>query len=267
MAAITSRQHPRIKEARRFLDPAVRRKEGRFLAEGVRLLEEAFNSGLVCSGFFYTKKLSARPRGTELLALARRCRAPVFEVRDSVLDGLKETKTVQGAVGLFRKPAPSSGNPTPFSVMACGLRDPGNLGTLFRVSEAAGVDEVLVTPGTVDPFNPKSLRAGMGSQFRMPGFEVADPPDRLSRIKKKGGQVIASIPRGGSDPADLDLTRPGVLLVGQEADGLPGPLLAAATHRVTIPMLREVESLNTAIAAGILLYERIRQKKTGREAG
>lgn len=267
MAEITSRQHPRIKSARRFLEPAIRRSEGRFLAEGIRLLEEAFKSGLSCEGFFYGPKLTGRPRGEALLNLARKYKAPLFEVRNSVLDVLKETKTTQGAVGLFRRPLSKVRRKSSFSVMVCELRDPGNLGTIFRISEAAAVDEVLVTPGTVEPFNSKSLRAGMGSLFRLPFLEIENPSAYLSNVKIKGGQIIASVPRGGSDPSDLDFTRQGVLLIGQEANGLSEAMLAVATHRVTIPTLREVESLNTALAAGILLYERIRQKKAGRGTG
>lgn len=134
---------------------------------------------------------------------------------------------------------------------------------MARMCEAAGADELLLTPGTVEPFNPKSLRAGMGSLFRLPVIQVDDPGIFLGERKRKGFQIAAAVPREGSSPAEINLTLPTVLLIGREAEGLSDSLVSEATHRITIPMVREVESLNAGLAAGILLYERIRQKKTG----
>lgn len=153
--AILSLQHPAVKRARALHDPDERRAQGRFLAEGIRLLEEAFDSGLRCEQFFYTATLTDHPRGAELLARAKRAKAPVLEVSGRVLGSLKETKTSQGAIGLFVQSVLPSPWEKPMQsglvVVACELRDPGNLGTIIRMSEATGARGVLLTKGTVDP--------------------------------------------------------------------------------------------------------------------
>jgi len=257
-----SLNHPAVKRARALHDPGERRALGRFLAEGVRLLEEAFESGLRCEQFFYTATLTEQPRGAELLARAKRAKAPVMELPDRVLNSLKETKTSQGAIGLFVQPAWPSPWKTPLEsglvVVACELRDPGNLGTIIRMSEAAGARGLLLAKGTVDPYHPKSLRASMGSLFRLPVVVEAELEARLSG----GAQVVATVAQGGIAPWEVDFTRPTFLLVGQEAAGLTESLLERATVRVTIPMASQVESLNVATATAMLLYEAIRQRTT-----
>ncbi len=257
---ITSVDHPKVKRARALRDPDARRETGCFLAEGVRLLEEAFSSGLHCEGFFYAEKLIDQPRGQALLHQAERAKAPVLELSERVLATLKETKTPQGAIALFRQPTWAEKWEIPLRhglvVMACGLRDPGNLGTIIRMAEAAGARGMLLTKGTVDPYHPKALRASMGSLFRLPVVAEENVEGRLSGP----AQVVATVAQGGITPWEADLTRATFLLVGEEAAGLPAPLLERATVRVTIPMDKQVESLNVAMATAMLLYEVIRQR-------
>jgi TrmH family RNA methyltransferase len=262
MKKILSLHHPAVRQARALHDPDERRVKGRFLAEGVRLLEEAFASGLRCEQFFYTARLTEQERGAELLTLAKRAHAPLIDLPERVLNTLKETKTSQGAIGLFVQPT----WPKPWEIplqsglvlVACELRDPGNLGTIIRMSEAAGARGLLLTKGTVDPYHPKALRASMGSLFRLPVVLDEKITDKLSGP----AQVAATVAQGGIAPWEADLTRPTFLLVGQEAAGLPEPLLKRATVRVTIPMANQVESLNVATATAMLLYEAIRQRAT-----
>ncbi len=257
-----SLNHPAVKRARSLHDPGERRSAGRFLVEGVRLLEEAFASGLRCEQFFYTARLTEQERGTELLRLAKQAKAPIMELPDRVLNSLKETKTSQGAVGLFVQPAWPRPWETPLQsglvVVACELQDPGNLGTIIRMSEAAGARGLLLAKGTVDPYHPKALRASMGSLFRLPVIAA----DNLEETLSGPAQVVATVAQGGIAPWEADLTRPTFLLVGQEAAGLPEPLLKRATVRITIPMAKQVESLNVAMATAMLLYEAIRQRAT-----
>lgn len=261
MTAAISLNHPAVKRARSLHDPGERRAAGRFLAEGVRLLEEAFESGLRCEQFFYTAALAEQPRGAELLTQAKQAKAPVMELPERVLNSLKETKTSQGAIGQFVQPAWPKPLEQPLQsglvVVACALRDPGNLGTIIRMSEAAGARGILLAKGTVDPYHPKALRASMGSLFRLPVVVDAELEARLSGP----AQVVATVAQGGIAPWEADFTRPTYLLVGQEAAGLPAPLVERATVRVTIPMAKQVDSLNAATAAAMLLYEVIRQRE------
>jgi TrmH family RNA methyltransferase len=264
MAVITSRQHPRVKRARALLDPDQRRREGRFLAEGVRLLEEAFSSQLNCEALFYSSKLAGLERGQELLKKAREAKTPLWEVTESVLAWMKETKTSQGAIGLFRQPEWPEPWESPLRsglvIVACSIRDPGNLGTIIRMGEAAGARGLLLTAGTVDPYHPKALRASMGSLFRFPVILLDDPAGRLAAERSSGTQVAAAVSLGGVLPESVDLTRPTFLVLGGESHGIPEDFLAGASHRIAIPMAPPVESLNVAMAAAILLYERVRQQ-------
>jgi TrmH family RNA methyltransferase len=257
-----SLHHPAVKRARRLHDPDERRATGRFLAEGVRLLEEAFESGLRCEQLFYTADLAEQPRGEALLSRARQAKAPLMELPERVLDSLKETKTSQGAIGLFVQPTWPAPWEKPLQsglvVVACELRDPGNLGTIIRMSEAAGARGVLLAKGTVDPYHPKALRASMGSLFRLPVVAGARVEEELSGQ----AQVVATVAQGGIAPWEANLTRPTYLLIGQEAAGLPVSLLERATVSVSIPMVEQVESLNAATATAMLLYEAIRQRST-----
>ena len=258
--ATVSLHHPAVKRARALHDPDERRATGRFLAEGVRLLEEAFESGLRCEQLFYTADFDEQPRGEVLLSRARRAKAPLMELPERVLDSIKETKTSQGAIGLFVQPTWTTPWERPLQsglvVVACELRDPGNLGTIIRMSEAAGARGVLLAKGTVDPYHPKALRASMGSLFRLPVIAGA----RLEKELLGPAQIVATVAQGGVAPWEVELTRPTYLLIGQEAAGLPASLLERATTRITIPMAKQVESLNAATAAAMLLYEVIRQR-------
>jgi len=258
--ATVSLHHPAVKRARALHDPDERRATGRFLAEGVRLLEEAFESGLRCEQLFYTADFDEQPRGEVLLSRARRAKAPLMELPERVLDSIKETKTSQGAIGLFVQPTWTTPWERPLQsglvVVACELRDPGNLGTIIRMSEAAGARGVLLAKGTVDPYHPKALRASMGSLFRLPVIAGA----RLEKELSGPAQIVATVAQGGIAPWEVELTRPTYLLIGQEAAGLPASLLERATTRITIPMAKQVESLNAATAAAMLLYEVIRQR-------
>lgn len=263
---ITSPQHPLVKRARALRDPDARRRSHTFLAEGVRLLEEALESGLRGEALFYTAPLAAQPRGKALLAAAKRLKIRQLELSERLLASLKETKTSQGAIGLFHQPRWRDPWEAPLRrglvVVTCQIRDPGNLGTIVRVSEAAGVRGLLLTKGTVDPFHPKVLRSSMGSLFRLPVVVInADELEaRLGDETAAGAQVVAAVAHGGMVPAVVDLQRPTFVLVGHETEGIPPPLLARATHRVTIPMTQRVESLNVAVATAVLLYEALRQR-------
>jgi len=265
MKKILSLHHPAVRQARSLHDPDERRSTGRFLAEGVRLLEEAFASGLRCEQFFYTAMLTEQERGAALLTLAKHAHAPLMELPERILNTLKETKTSQGAIGLFVQPTWPKPWETPLQsglvLVACELRDPGNLGTIIRMGEAAGARGLLLAKGTVDPYHPKALRASMGSLFRLPVVSVI-LDEKVTDTLTGSAQVVATVSQGGIAPWEADLTRPTFLLVGQEAAGLPEPLLERATVRVTIPMAKQVESLNVATATAMLLYEAIRQRTT-----
>ena len=145
-------------------------------------------------------------------------------------------------------------------VVAHLLQDPGNLGTIVRVTEAAGAGGVVTTPGTVDFYNPKALRATMGSIFRLPTLRTPSLEDFINNMKSKGYQVVAGMVSARIRYFDVDYTKPTVLLLGQEGAGLPLEAGSLTDQKVSIPMSTMIDSLNVASAASVILYEAVRQK-------
>jgi TrmH family RNA methyltransferase len=144
---------------------------------------------------------------------------------------------------------------------AVGVQDPGNVGAIIRVAEAAGIAGVVTTPGTASPLGWKALRASAGSALRLPLACGIDATAACDRARAAGFRVVASCPADGADYDQIDFTRPTFLLVGGEGPGLEPALIAAADQRLRVPMQAPVESLNVAVATGIILYEARRQRQ------
>ncbi|MEW6731537.1 MAG: RNA methyltransferase [Acidobacteriota bacterium] len=259
---ITSRQNPLVKRLR-----AIREGRERHLIfiEGVRLVEEAIRAKLYIEAVAYTERLLSIDRGTQLYSqlLHLPCRGAL--VTESVMALISDVETPQGVVAIAHLPyanlTDAIRKQTPLVVIAHQLQDPGNLGTLIRSAEAVGADSLITTPGTVDPFNLKALRAAMGSAFRLPTIINA----RLSAIaelsRNAGLILVAADVKGECRYSDFNWTVPVALLLGQEAHGLDETAATIVEKRLTIPMIDTVESLNVAAAATVLLYEAARQRQ------
>lgn len=259
---VQSRQNPRVKELRAALARSARTESGLLAIEGEHLLLEAIASGLeITSVLIQTgreallDKLGVSPE-TETLALP-----------PEVFASAVQTESPQGIAAFVRTPAFSLDQvfrgPGQLLLIAAGLQDPGNLGTLIRSAEAFGATGYVALPGTVSPDNQKALRASAGSIFRLPGITICE--DHLfSVLKEKKIRSIAAVASGGEALASHDLTQPCALILGNEGSGIPQSILSRADARVTIPTPGPVESLNAAIAGSILLYEAARQRRTGR---
>jgi TrmH family RNA methyltransferase len=147
-------------------------------------------------------------------------------------------------------------------VVCVDLRDPGNAGTVLRSAEAAGAGGVICADGTVDPFNPKTVRASAGSLFHVPVVRGGDALEVLDQVGRWGLQRLATVPRHGAAYTATDLTRPTAFVLGNEANGLPAGLEAGIDAEVTIPMAGRSESLNVGMAAAVLCFEALRQRST-----
>ena len=145
-------------------------------------------------------------------------------------------------------------------MIACGLQDPGNLGTMIRSSQALGGTALLTLQNTVSPFNPKALRSSAGAAFRLPIFTGLQPESLLHRLRGFGIRIVATDRRGDRLLTDEDLRGPVAILIGQEAAGLDEALRRSADARVAIRIRRDTDSLNAAAAATIILYEAARQR-------
>lgn len=236
----------------------VRQRERRFVIEGLRLCEEAASAGVVPHLVFYTADAESDPRALPLLDRWRLTGISCEAVSTEVMAACSDTETPQGLLAVVPMPElPLPPRPT-LTLVLDRLRDPGNLGTALRAALAAGVDQVLLTPGTVDATNPKVVRAAMGAHFHLPIAAL-----RWERIAAalEGCQVYLASSRGGIDYAAVDWRQPAALIIGGEAAGADAQAAALADAEVTIPMTPTVESLNAAIAAAVILFEAARQRR------
>lgn len=254
---ITSSHNPKIQQVRTLLGRKQAREETHaFVIEGVRLAEEALAAGCCPTLVLYSGELSER--GRVVLQGFSNAGAELEEVSPGLLDGLSATETSQGLLAvcpLFELPLPERLN---FVLIADQVRDPGNLGTLLRTAAAAGVQAVLLAPGTADPFAPKVLRSGMGAHFRIPLRSLSW--EEIPHICKPALRIYLAEASEGTPCWQLDLRRPLALVVGGEAEGATPEARRVADGCVTIPMPGKSESLNAAIAASILMFEIVRQR-------
>lgn len=248
---ITSTANARVRLARALqTQPRTRRREGRVVLEGLRLVRDALASGHRPDYLLYT------PGSAEIDALAAASAADALAVSDSVMRHVSDTQQPQGIVGVFPTPAaPLPARPAR-ALLLDALRDPGNLGTILRAAAAAGVDAVLLAPGCVDPFNPKVLRAGMGAHFHLP---LAEQPWAEIAAYCAALTVYLADARASLRHDQADWTRPWALIVGGEAGGAGREADRLAQARIAIPMAGATESLNAAVAAAVVLFEARRQ--------
>ncbi|MDA8144761.1 MAG: RNA methyltransferase [Thermaerobacter sp.] len=232
--------------------------------EGRRLVSEAHSAGLVPEAVFYTAEFAADPRGRQLLEQLATSGVRFRRLKPRELAELAQTEHPQGILAVVPwqpvSPAAVLAGADPLLVVADGIRDPGNLGVLWRTADAAGAAGLACTPGTVDPANPKTLRAGMGAAFHVPLAQLA--PGWTAWLRRQGVRVVATAPGGTLAPEAADLTGPCALVFGNEGEGLAPQVLAAADAVVGIPMPGRAESLNVAGAAAILLYVAVRQRQS-----
>lgn len=257
---ITSQKNDRVRmvlalQGRR----RVRQRERRFVIEGLRLCEEAARAGTIPHLVFYTAGAESDPRALAVLDRWRQAGAPCEAVSDEVMAACSDTETPQGLLAVVPLPdLPLPPQPT-LTLVLDRLRDPGNLGTALRAALAAGVELVLLAPGTVDATNPKVVRAAMGAHFYLP---IAALHWERIAATLEGCHVYLASTRGGVNYAAVDWRQPAALIVGGEAAGADAEAAALAEAEITIPMARTVESLNAAIAAAVILFEAARQRRT-----
>jgi TrmH family RNA methyltransferase len=253
---ITSAQNLKLKLARALLGrPKERREAGAFVAEGVRLIEEAQASGWPFRFVLAGETLSER--GSALAARLQAQGVDVEPVSDALLNSLSETGSSQGLLAVLEQtPLPIPDKLT-FVLILDQIRDPGNLGTLLRSAAAAGVQAVFLPPETTDAFAPKVVRAGMGAHFRLP--VQASGWDEI-RAHTAGLQVYLAEMEGAVSCWRADFRTPLALVVGGEAEGASPEARTLASEQVYIPMPGGSESLNAAVAGSILMFEVLRQR-------
>lgn len=275
MALITSPSNPRISRARELQVSKGRKKRGLFLMEGPHLLEVLLDTAILPAEVFYQPALLERTgQGRSLLRRLLHTKGlsgdSLVEVSERVIESISETQTSQGVISILplsafapertsaRRPARSR----PALLILDGLSDPGNMGTILRTALAADVDEVLLTPDCVDCFSPKVVRAAAGAHVALP-VAVDQAWDTIEEHIEKHcqGERRVLLAEAGASRwyFEQDLRAPFALITGNEAHGPSSEARKRATTAISIPQANNVESLNAAMATGIILYEAVRQ--------
>jgi TrmH family RNA methyltransferase len=256
---ITSPDNATVKQARALLERKGRQQQGRFLAEGVRLVEDALRAGTHPAVLFFAPPARENERAGRVLADAEQHGARLVAVSPAVFGTLSDTVTSQHVIGVFDIPQQPALRAAHLILVLDQLRDPGNLGTILRSAEAAAAGAVVLAPGSVDPWAPKVVRAGMGAHFRLPilaGRAWAEIAALLAGRPAWLAEAHAAAPYDR-----VDWTTPAGLIIGGETTGLSPEAATLATGRVAIPMAAPVDSLNAAMAATVILFEAARQRR------
>ena len=260
---ITSRDNSLLRHARAVRDGKV--KESIFV-EGLRLGEEALSSELQIEALIYSEEIARKERAAELIERLQATGARTASVSEKLLESISYTKTPQGIVVLAVRPTISEHEfkirqpGTPLLVLMHGINNPVNVGGIIRTAEAAGATGIIATPNTSDPFSAKALRGAMGSAFRLPIWKGATYAEVLAWCAERGIRTISSDASADRVYTVVDWIRAFALIVGRESTGLSSNEIEQADETVRIPMKGAVESLNVAVATGILLYEAARQR-------
>jgi TrmH family RNA methyltransferase len=263
MNRITSRDNSLLKHARAVRDGKV---QDSIFVEGLRLCEEALRSQLQIEAVIYSDHLAQKDRAAALIEELEKLAPTSAAVSEKLLVSISYTKTPQGIVVLASRPAINQKdftqrqNGTPLLAVLHGINNPVNLGAILRTAEAAGATGVLTTNGTTDPFSPKSLRGAMGAAFRLPIWTGVEYREAIDWCRERSIRTICADAHANESYTDVDWRAPVALIVGAESNGLSKEEVSEADQAVKIPMREATESLNVAVAAGVLLYEAQRQR-------
>ena len=284
MEIISSTKNEKIKNISALLkSKKVRDEQGVFVIEGIRIFKdtlktapEYIESVYISESVLFDSQpkigdISAVTKITTLFDVSLSNTVSVYVVKDSVLDSVSGTVTTQGVIAIVRKPnttlenlltagnAKNAGNSiihikTRLLILE-NIQDPGNLGTMLRTAEAAGMTGIIMSGDCTDIFSPKVARASMGSIFRMPFVYCDDFIKALNEIKENGITIYAAYLHGGVPYKEIAFDNNYAILIGNEGNGLTDEAVNAASKRIFIPMSGEIESLNAAVAAAILMYK------------
>lgn len=252
---ISSRRNPRIQELAELHQGRRRKETGLSLAEGVRVSREALLNA-AAETLVLSEKLPGTPAGDELESLARGHGVEVLRVSGSCYEKISRLESPEGAAVVVKIRQGSLAElltPDCRLVAAAGLQDPGNAGAIVRAAEAAGASGCLFLDG-IDPGHPRLLRGAMGSAFRLP-CAAGQIADFLEAARKSSVRLLAATMAAGAiSYRRADYSPPAAICIGGEGGGLPEEIIRAADQLIAIPMAGRVESLNAAVAAGIILY-------------
>lgn len=251
MNKIESKDNPAIKLVRKLNEKKWRDKENSYLIEGPTMIKEALESSVEL-----THILIKEGRDDLLKQYPQ-----AIPVRSDVFKGISNTETPQDIMAIAKKISLQTRLSDGTYILLDRIQDPGNVGTIIRTADAAGLDGVISMKGTVDVFSPKVVRAASGALLRMPIVVMDDVEYLIGEVERTEKNVIACDAKGDREYTDMSTAKDAVIVVGNEGRGVDGRIIEIADETVSIPMKSDAESLNVSVAAGIIIYEWQRRRR------
>ncbi len=263
MIKITSGQNPVIKEIRALANRKYRDEKKLYFIEGIRFVEEALREKAEIDKILLSERLSCSKAGEEILAGVRAAGYNTFLLPEKLFKEISDTESPQGIMAVLKARRHDLndiiGDINCLLILE-SVQDPGNLGTIIRTADAGGITGIIMSKGCVDIYNPKVLRSTMGSVFRVPICISDDLAGAIDIIREKGIKVYAAHLKGKINYFEADFKGNIAVIIGNEANGISDTAAASSDMLIKIPMLGRTESLNASVAAGLLIYESVRQR-------
>lgn len=261
MKIITSSDNDIYKSFAKLYKRKYRDREGMYIIEGINLIKEALKNGAKLKSVFLRKDFDDAA-AEELIAKLEE-KVPVYMLSKELFDRTVDTETPQGIAAVSFRPVyteESFFEGTDNVIVLDSLQDPGNIGTVIRSADAAGFSGAVVLKGTADLFSPKTVRAAAGSLYRVKLLYLNDPEDAVNILHKYGFKVAATSPYAKKLVYDTDISEKTAIVIGNEANGVRENLKELADENIKLPMAGNIESLNAAVAAAVVMYESVRQR-------
>ena len=257
MIYIESKDNSLFKETKKLKEKRNRSKEGKYLIEGFRLIKEAFKANMEIDYIIISEGSEEKLKEYLNEYINEK---NIYIIKKNLFNMLTSTETPQGGIAVVKNKELPKDIKGEFFLLCDKVQDPGNLGTIIRTAHAAGVDGIILTKGTVDIYNDKSIRSTMGSLFYVPIIQDDEELSFTKKLKNEGFSLVATSLQESKDFFESDLKGKIILSVGNEGNGISEEVFSLADKKVKIPMPGGAESLNVAIATSIILFEKVRQR-------
>jgi TrmH family RNA methyltransferase len=255
---VTAFSNETVKRLRSLRDKKARRAEGLFLAEGLRIIAEARDSGRLPEIIAFSEEGARHPLAAEIIAAAEAAGGDAIETVPDILSKMSGKDNPQMLVAAYRQPDTSleliDRSKAPLWIAAQALRDPGNIGTILRTGDAAGAGGLILIDDSADPYSVEAVRASMGAVFTQ-GIAVCRWPEFIPWLRSGEGQLVGTSLKATRDYLEAEYRQPCVLLIGNEQQGLPADYEAQCDLLVKIPMAGRADSLNAAMAAAVMAFQ------------
>lgn len=262
---ISSDENPIIKHVKQLEKRKYRSKFGEYMVEGVRIIRDALENNISIKYIVFSEILYNTSGGEALLQDLIKENVKIYQVPNSMFLKLSDTQNPQGIIGIFPFKVYDLEyilqNKNGLFLVLDRIQDPGNLGTIIRTADAAGFDGVFLAKGCVDLYNLKTIRSTMGSIFHLPIIHVGETKDMINRLKTENIRIVSTSLETNKYYDEVDYKGKTAFVIGNEANGVLKEVLDISNELVKIPMIGKGESLNASIAASIIMYEAIRQRK------